>query len=256
MPEAPAPPAHPTDPPSADPSRRRRNWTRNWTLTVACLGVLLVIASMVALNTALPDIAMETSASQTQLTWIVDAYTLALACLLLPAGAIGDRYGRRGALVFGLVVFAAASAIPLVWTDPVIVVLTRAGAGVGAAFIMPATLSLLTSAYPKEQRAKPVGSAPRRGQQGRIPDRNAELGARDRHRGRRRRGADQSVGARAGRAAAGGCAPRVAGGSGPRRRNGRVPGARTLISPCGRSPRRGAPAPPWWRAVRGLGSTA
>ncbi len=151
--EALAPPAHPTDPPAAEPSRRMRTWT----LTVACLGVLLVIASMVALNTALPDIAMETSASQTQLTWIVDAYTLALACLLLPAGAIGDRYGRRGALVFGLVVFAAASAIPLVWTDPVILVFARAGAGVGAAFIMPATLSLLTSAYPKEQRAKPVG---------------------------------------------------------------------------------------------------
>ena len=157
MPQAPAPPVHPTDAPSTEPARRGRNWPRKWTLTVACLGVSLVIASMVALNTALPDIAMETSASQTQLTWIVDAYTLALACLLLPAGAIGDRYGRRGALVFGLVVFAAASAIPLVWTQPVILVVARAAAGVGAAFIMPATLSLLTSAYPAEQRAKPVG---------------------------------------------------------------------------------------------------
>src|SRR5271163_3405187 len=71
---------------------------RLWLLTVACFGVLLVIASMVALNTALPDMATAMSATQTQLTWIVDSYTLVLACLLLPAGALGDRYGRRGAL--------------------------------------------------------------------------------------------------------------------------------------------------------------
>ena len=67
---------------------------------------LLVISSMVALNTALPDIATATSATQTELTWIVDSYTLVLACLLLPAGALGDRYGRRGALVVGLAIFA------------------------------------------------------------------------------------------------------------------------------------------------------
>ena len=66
-----------------------------WTLTVACTGVALVISSMVALNTVLGEIAVATSATQTQLTWVVDSYTLALACLLLPAGAIGDRYGRR-----------------------------------------------------------------------------------------------------------------------------------------------------------------
>ena len=72
---------------------------RLWLLTVACFGVLLVISSMVALNTALPDIATATSANQTQLTWIVDSYTLVLACLLLPAGALGDRYGRRGAML-------------------------------------------------------------------------------------------------------------------------------------------------------------
>ena len=75
---------------------------RTWTLTVACLGVALVISSMIALNTALGDIAVTTSATQSQLTWVVDSYTLVLACLLLPAGAIGDRYGRRGALLIGL----------------------------------------------------------------------------------------------------------------------------------------------------------
>ena len=91
-------PGQPTDPTLARLSARAQVWT----LVVACFGVLLVIASMVALNTALPDIATVTSATQTELTWIVDSYTLVLACLLLPAGALGDRYGRRGAMVVGL----------------------------------------------------------------------------------------------------------------------------------------------------------
>jgi MFS family permease len=130
---------------------------RAWTLCVACLGVLLVISSMVALNTALPDIAKATSASQTELTWIVDSYTLTLACLLLPAGALGDRYGRRGALLVGLAVFALASVAPVIWSDPLHLIIARGVAGAGAAFVMPATLSLLTAAYPKNQRNKAVG---------------------------------------------------------------------------------------------------
>ncbi len=130
---------------------------QTWTLTVACLGVGLVVASMTALNTALGDLAVATSATQAQLTWIVDGYTLALACLLLPAGAIGDRYGRRGALLTGLVVFALGSAAPAILHSPAQIIAGRALAGVGAAFVMPATLSLLTVAYPKEQRMKAVG---------------------------------------------------------------------------------------------------
>ena len=130
---------------------------RGWTLYVACSGVALVIASMVALNTALADIAVATSASQTQLTWIVDSYTLLLACLLLPAGAIGDRYGRRTALLVGLAIFAVASFAPLVFENPVQIIAARALAGAGAAFVMPATLSLLTVVYPAEARTKAVG---------------------------------------------------------------------------------------------------
>jgi EmrB/QacA subfamily drug resistance transporter len=130
---------------------------RVWLLTVACLGVLLVIASMVALNTALPEIATATSASQTQLTWVVDSYTLVLACLLLPAGALGDRYGRRGAMLVGLAIFAAASLAPALLSDPMVVIVARGAAGAGAALIMPATLSLITAAHPKDQRNKAVG---------------------------------------------------------------------------------------------------
>lgn len=130
---------------------------RVWLLAVASVDVLMVIASMVALNAALPDIAVQTSATQAQLTWVVDGYTLALACLLLPAGALGDRYGRRGALLLGLAIFATASLAP-VWLDsPLQIIIARAVAGVGAAFVMPATLSLLTSAFPKSERNKAVG---------------------------------------------------------------------------------------------------
>ncbi|QLL06958.1 MFS transporter [Mycobacterium vicinigordonae] len=130
---------------------------RGWTLFIACAGVALVIASMVALNTALGDIARATSANQTQLTWIVDSYTLLLACLLLPAGAIGDRYGRRIALLVGVATFAVASAAPLIFASPLQIIAARGLAGAGAAFVMPATLSLLTAAYPPEARTKAVG---------------------------------------------------------------------------------------------------
>jgi EmrB/QacA subfamily drug resistance transporter len=112
---------------------------------------------MVALNTALPDIASATAATQTELTWIVDSYTLVLACLLLPAGALGDRYGRRGALLVGLAVFTLASVAPAIWADPSHLIVARGAAGAGAAFVMPATLSILTATFPKDQRNKAVG---------------------------------------------------------------------------------------------------
>src|SRR5258708_21561087 len=91
---------------------------RTWTLAVACMGVGLVVASMTALNTALGDLAMATAATQTQLTWFVDGYTVALACLLLPAGALGDRYGRRGALLTALLIFALGSLAPPIVSSP------------------------------------------------------------------------------------------------------------------------------------------
>lgn len=141
------------DPGMAVLSKRQRYWL----LAVACMDVSMVVSSMVALNAALPDIARETSATQAQLTWVIDGYTLALACLLLPAGAIGDRYGRRGALLIGLTVFILASGAPLIFDSPVELIVARTVAGAGAAFIMPATLSLLTSAFPKSERNKAVG---------------------------------------------------------------------------------------------------
>ena len=107
--------------------------------------------------TTLSNIALQTAATQTQLTWIIDGYTLVLACLLLPAGTMGDRFGRRGALLVGPAIFAIASLSPTLFDSPAQIIVARAIAGVGAAFIMPATLSLLTAAVPKSERNKAVG---------------------------------------------------------------------------------------------------
>jgi EmrB/QacA subfamily drug resistance transporter len=129
---------------------------QRWTLTVSCASVSLVIAAMAALYSALPSIALSTGASQTQLTWVVDGYTLALACLVLPAGALGDRYGRRAMQVTGLCVFTFASILPLASTNTGLLIAARTMAGVGAAFVMPSTLSLMTGSFPAQQRVRAI----------------------------------------------------------------------------------------------------
>src|ERR1700709_85711 len=80
---------------------------------VVCLALAAVVAAMSSLNVALPDIARSTHATQTQLSWIIDAYSLVFAAFLLLAGALGDRYGRRRALLVGLTVFGAASVVAM-----------------------------------------------------------------------------------------------------------------------------------------------
>ncbi|MFE7746805.1 MFS transporter [Nocardia sp. NPDC057455] len=142
---------------STESTTTRLSAVQRWTLAMSCLAVALVIASMAALYTALPEVAAVTGASQQQLTWIVDGYTLALACLVLPAGALGDRYGRRAALIVGLFVFAAASAVPLLLDTPGWLIAARAVAGVGAALVMPSTLALITAGFPEARRGTAVG---------------------------------------------------------------------------------------------------
>ncbi|WP_186349743.1 MFS transporter [Gordonia spumicola] len=124
-----------------------------WLILIACAAVSLVVAAMAALNTALPGIAVDTGSTNSQMTWILDSYTLVLAAVLLPAGAIGDRMGRRGVLLVGLVIFGVGS-LSAIWVDtPTQLIATRIVAGVGAALIMPTTLSLITAGVPKEKRA-------------------------------------------------------------------------------------------------------
>lgn len=128
----------------------------NLILVVMCLALGTVVAAMASLNVALPDLARETHATQTQLSWIVDSYSLVFASLLLPAGALGDRFGRRQALLAGLALFGGGSAAAAFTTDPSVLIILRGVLGVGAALVMPATLSTITTTFPRAQRARAV----------------------------------------------------------------------------------------------------
>ncbi len=89
--------------------------------------------------------------------WVIDAYTVVFAGLLLFAGAVGDRYGRKGTLLAGLAVFGLGAAAAALAGDPTVVIVCRAVMGVGAAFTMPTTLSIITTSFPPEERGKAVG---------------------------------------------------------------------------------------------------
>ena len=119
---------------------------------------MMVVAAVASLNVALPAIARDIGASQTQLQWIVDAYALSFAALLLPAGAIGDRFGRKPVLAFGLALFGGASLIALFAHSPAQLIGLRVLMGVGAACVMPVTLSVITTVFPPEERGKAVGT--------------------------------------------------------------------------------------------------
>ncbi len=126
-------------------------------LPVVGLALMAVVSAVSGLNVALPSLARETGASQTELTWIIDAYTVVFAGLLLFAGALGDRFGRRLLLIAGLIVFGISAALAMVVTDPTLLILLRAGMGVGAAGIMPTTLSVITTSFPVAERPRAIG---------------------------------------------------------------------------------------------------
>ena len=129
---------------------------------VVCLALAAVVAAMSSLNVALPSVAQATHASQTQLAWIIDAYSLVFASLLLPAGALGDRYGRRRALLAGLTIFGAARVVAMTASSAAELIGLRAVLGLGAALVMPATLSTITGTFPGEQRTRAVERVGRR----------------------------------------------------------------------------------------------
>src|SRR4051812_2694023 len=127
-------------------------------LAVTCIALATVVSAVASLNVAIPSIARDTHASLTELSWMVDAYALVFAALLLPGGAIGDRFGRRRALLVGLTVFGAGSVAAMLRADASWLISMRAVLGLGAALVMPATLSTITSTFPVAQRAKAVGT--------------------------------------------------------------------------------------------------
>ena len=131
---------------------------RGAVLRVMCLALMLVVGAVASLNVALPEIARSTGATQTQLQWIVAAYALAFAALLLPAGALGDRIGRKPVLASGLGIFGLASLGAIFLNGPGELIALRGAMGVGAAMIMPVTLSVITTIFPPEERGKAVGT--------------------------------------------------------------------------------------------------
>jgi len=122
-------------------------------LAVLCLCLLVVGIDGTIVNVALPSFVYELGASSSDLQWIVDAYTIVFASLLLMAGNTGDRLGRKRALIGGLVVFGVGSAIASMVGTPTQLIVMRAVQGFGAAFLMPATLSILTNVFldPRER---------------------------------------------------------------------------------------------------------
>jgi EmrB/QacA subfamily drug resistance transporter len=130
---------------------------RWWTLGVLCLALLIIIVDNSILNVAIPTLVRDLDASNSQLQWMVDSYTLVFAGLLLTAGSLGDRFGRRGALQLGLTIFGVGSLASALVNTPNQLIVTRAFMGIGGAFIMPATLSIITNTFPPEERGRAIG---------------------------------------------------------------------------------------------------
>ena len=131
---------------------------RRWLiLAVLCFSLLVIVLDNSILNVAIPTIVRDLDASTSQIQWIVDAYTLVFAGLLLVAGSLGDRYGRRGALQVGLIVFGVGSLAASFVQNANQLIGVRAFMGIGGAFIMPATLSIITNVFPAHERGKAIG---------------------------------------------------------------------------------------------------
>src|SRR5262245_59614213 len=145
--EAPARPLH------EDPLIHNRRW---FLLGIMCLSLVLVVMSVSGLVTAIPTLQQELDASASQVQWIIDAYAIVFAGSLLTAGALGDRFGRKRALLAGLVVFGLGAVFAGLASTAEQVIVGRAVMGIGAAFVMPATLSIITTIFPPEERGRAI----------------------------------------------------------------------------------------------------
>ena len=132
----------------------RRRWA---ILVVLCVSLLIIVLDNSILNVAIPTLIRELNASNSQVQWMVDSYTLVFAGLLLTMGALGDRYGRRGALQMGYLLFGLGSLASAFANSADQLIATRAFMGIGGALIMPATLSIITNVFPPQERGKAIG---------------------------------------------------------------------------------------------------
>jgi EmrB/QacA subfamily drug resistance transporter len=139
---------------SIDPVHYARRWK---TLAVLSLSLLIIGLDNTILNVALPSLQEHFDASSSTLQWIVDSYLLVFAGLLLTMGTLGDRFGRKLALQAGLLLFGGASLAVLVVDSANGLIAVRAAMGIGGALIMPATLSIISNVFPREERGKAIG---------------------------------------------------------------------------------------------------
>src|SRR3954468_22525054 len=132
-----------------------RRW---WTLAAMCFALFMVMLDNTVVNVALPSIQKDLGATVSGLEWTVNAYTLAFAVLLVTGGRLGDIFGRRRMFLFGVVTFAASSAFIGFSQTEAWLVAGRAVQGLGAAFMMPGTLSIISNAFPPQERGKAIGT--------------------------------------------------------------------------------------------------
>jgi EmrB/QacA subfamily drug resistance transporter len=128
-----------------------------YTLIAACFALFMAMLDNLVVNIAMPTIAKDLDATNTQLQWIVSAYTLVFASLQITAGGLGDRLGRKRWFLIGLTLFTATSLVAAFSTSIEMLIVLRAIQGLGAAIIMPLSLSLISNAFPPEERGKAVG---------------------------------------------------------------------------------------------------
>jgi MFS family permease len=132
-----------------------RRW---WTLAAMCFALFMIMLDNTVVNVALPSIQKDLEASLPGLEWTLNAYTLTFAVLLVTGGRLGDIYGRRRMFLFGVAVFSLSSAAIGLAPGQAWLVAGRAIQGIGAAFMMPATLSIITDAFPAEERGRAIGT--------------------------------------------------------------------------------------------------
>nr|AGS49594.1 putative transporter [uncultured bacterium esnapd11] len=126
-------------------------------LAVLCLALLVVVLDNTVLNVAVPSLSAGLGASTSDIQWMINAYSLVMAGLLLAAGSLSDRYGRKRALMFGLALFGLGSLFATFAGSPIQLIIARAVMGVGAAFLTPGTLAVLVRVFDNEERAKAIG---------------------------------------------------------------------------------------------------
>lgn len=137
-----------------DPIVHRRRW---WILAVLIVSLFTVNLDNTILNVALPTLSRDLHADMSQLQWMVDAYVLLFAGLLLAAGALGDRFGRRRVILIGLTVFGTGSLASAFAPSADALIVLRAAMGIGGALIAPATLSVTSNVFTIDERPKAIG---------------------------------------------------------------------------------------------------